>query len=48
MKNKKAVKILFALLIMLFFVLISKSFNSVEAKTEPKLDWSKKVPLRST
>ena len=33
MKNKKAVKILFALLIMLFFVLISKSFSSVDAAT---------------
>lgn len=33
MKNKKAVKILFALLIMLFFVLISKYFSSVDAAT---------------
>ena len=31
MKNKRAVKILFAMLAMLFFVLVSKSFNSVDA-----------------
>ena len=33
MKTKRAVKILFALLIMLFFVLVSKSINSVNAAT---------------
>ena len=33
MKTKRAVKILFALLIMLFFVLVSKSINSVDAAT---------------
>ena len=33
MKNKRAVKILFALLIILFFALVSKSINFVEAET---------------
>ena len=33
MKNKRTVKILFALLFILFFVLVSKSTNFVEAET---------------